>query len=86
MPYLNSHNQKRLEDIVTQIVMTDLKNPGDLNYLFCKLALRYLKCLGECYQSYNDIEGALQCASKEFYLRQTLQYEEKKCETNGDVF
>lgn len=86
MPYLHPADQKHLADIITQLVMTDLAKAGELNYLFTKIAIRYLHCKGESYQTYNDIIGALEGAKLELYRRSVAPYENGKIKENGDVY
>lgn len=86
MPYLTNQLKRKLEDIVTQLVMTSLASAGELNYLFTRVALRYVNCNGESYQTYNDIVGALENCKAELYRRKIGMYEDTKIESNGDVF
>src|SRR5438045_3727129 len=85
MPYLNGLRKTWLEPIDSRISTCDLQAPGDLNYLFTRLYLRYLRNKGESYQSYNDIVGALECCKLELYRRLVGHYEDEKREANGDV-
>jgi len=62
------------------------KSPGQLNYVFSRLASRYLERNGLSYQTINDVLGAFDGASKEFYRRVAVNYEERKRATNGDVY
>jgi len=59
---------------------------GDLNYLFTQLVLTYLGNKGECYQTYNDIVGALDGCKLELYRRKIAPYEDVKIQENGDVY
>jgi len=59
---------------------------GDINYLFTQLCQQYLKIKGECYQTYNDLMGALEGAKLELYRRKIAPYEDKKIQENGDVY
>lgn len=82
MPYLT---KKRREDVVSGTVADGLK-AGDLNYLLTMDCLEYLSANKECYQTYNDIIGALESCKLEFYRRMVLPYENKKARENGDVY
>lgn len=62
------------------------ENCGELNYWITKLVVYYLEQKGECYQTYNDIIGALECAKQELYRRKIIPYENEKIEENGDVY
>ena len=63
-----------------------MEGSGELNYLFTRLALRYMEQRGLSYQTINDIVGALEGAKMEFYRRIAIPYEQSKIRTNGDVF
>lgn len=84
MPYIKQHHRTLFNPI--QRVGHYLETPGDLNYAITLLALEYVKKHGMSYSSFNAVEGALQCASKEFYRRMTVPYETKKIVEHGDVF
>lgn len=81
MPYINP-DQRQLLDVRGCAPQT----PGDLNYLFTKLAIVYLFVRGESYQTYNDIIGALECCKQELYRRKITSYENEKMSLNGDVY
>ncbi len=46
----------------------------------------YLNYKGESYQTYNDIIGALENAKLEFFRRKISPYEDRKKESNGDIY
>lgn len=90
MPYIKQQDrdfwgERGLDELLKQI-----KNPtvnmkcGDLNYIVTKLAHAYVD-VNECYQSYNDVIGALEGAKLEFYRRREAFYEDKKIKENGDI-
>lgn len=61
------------------------ENAGELNYAFTVLIKDYYnKC--PCYQSINDIVGALEGAKLEFTRRITNPYEDQKIRENSDVY
>ena len=80
MPYILQVERGALETSVSP------KSPGQLNYVFSRLASRYLERNGLSYQTINDVLGAFDGASKEFYRRVAVPYEERKRESNGDVY
>lgn len=83
MPYIEK--KKRLKfTIINYLHVPD--NPGELNYLFCKLAIGYVKKHGQRYQVFNDIIGALEGAKLEIHKRLIAGYEDKKRKKEGDVF
>jgi len=59
---------------------------GELNYNLSKCIKEYLDFHGLCYQTCNDIIGALEGCKLEFYRRVVAPYENDKCQTNGDVY
>lgn len=61
-------------------------SPGDLNYLFTRLAWEYFQRNGPNYTTINDVIGALESAKLEFYRRVAAPYEDKKIVENGDVY
>ena len=81
MPYIKKEDRKRL-------AYTDNKHPqtaGELNYLITILVQRYIKEKGICYQSFNDVVGALEGCKLELTRRFTNSYEDEKILQNGDV-
>ena len=83
MPYIKKEDKKRLD---LKINHNSIKCAGQLNYAITMLCLKYLGDIGECYQTYNDIVGALECAKQELYRRKIAAYEQTKIEENGDVY
>jgi len=79
MPYIKQEQRKELAQ------GRKPKDPGELNYQITLLLLDYLKSKGESYATYNEIMGAMSCASQEFYRRWAAPYEDKKIRENGDV-
>lgn len=80
MPYIKSFNRIGLDEGDTNPV-----GPGELNYLFTRIARDYYNYHGG-YQAINDIIGALEGAKLEFYRRIAAPYEDAKIEENGDVY
>lgn len=81
MPYVPESVKKALDE-----ELMFASTPGHLNYLFTKQIIDYIKLKGLSYQTINDVEGALQCCSKEFYERVARPYENQKIKSNGDVY
>jgi hypothetical protein len=86
MPYLRPIDAGNFNLILDELSLAPPTNPGELNYLFTKIALLYFNTQGGRYQQINDILGALQGASNEFYRRVAVPYENKKMIENGDVY
>ena len=79
MPYIKTEDRERLRVGVVPYT------PGELNYLFTTICHRYLATIGEKYQTYNDIIGALENCKLEIYRRKVSDYEDTKIKENGDV-
>ncbi len=60
-------------------------NPGELNYVITMIIKNYFNHK-PCYQSINDVVGALEGAKLEFYRRVAAPYEDSKIIENGDVY
>ena len=45
----------------------------------------YIEQNGKCYQTFNDVTGALENAKLEIYRRMVAPYEDEKIVENGDV-
>jgi hypothetical protein len=80
MPYINQVSRDELKDGAKP------DSAGELNYAITCLILQYLKTMGERYQTYNDILGALEGAKLELYRRRVAGYEDIKKNQNGEVF
>lgn len=63
-----------------------IETEGELNYLFTMVAKKYLEDHGLSYSTLNDINGAFDGASKEFYRRVCAPYEDDKRREHGDVY
>lgn len=81
MPYIK--REQRLHLDVQEAFPQDC---GQLNYTITRYIQRYIDTKGECYQTYNDIIGALEGAKLELYRRQIGRYEDIKIHENGDVY
>lgn len=86
MPYIKAEDRillaRRLDNSGRYAAWT----PGELNYLFTTLAIKYMDYKGKSYQTINDIVGALEGAKLEFYRRVAAPYEDTKIKENGDVY
>jgi Domain of unknown function (DUF6899) len=88
MPYIDPASRARLQAIVDACAQTlpPEVTAGELNYLFTRLALEFVRRRGLSYQTLNDVRGALHNCASEFYRRVAAPYEDMKIRTNGDVF
>lgn len=82
MPYIKSDRRKEFQFHASNPLP---QTAGELNYLITKEIQTYIKNKGICYQSYNDVIGALEGAKLELYRRFTAPYEDEKRQMNGDV-
>ena len=81
MPYILEHQRKQILE-----ERRDPRDAGELNFLFTHVINCYLTENGVCYQSFNDIVGALEGAKLEMYRRLVAGYEDQKVESNGDAY
>jgi hypothetical protein len=65
MPYIKSDDRTRLENLTAQFETTEIRTPGELNYLLTLLTHAFLSQRPESYQAYNDAIGALEGAKIE---------------------
>ena len=85
MPYIKDERRKALWSESSTDFNSDIENAGELNYFITTICHDYLNHKGECYQTYNDIIGALEGAKLELYRRKVAIYENRKMLENGDV-
>lgn len=62
------------------------RNPGELQFQVACLVDDFVTEAGLRYATCNDVLGALDGASREFYRRIVAPYEDKKIVDNGDVY
>ena len=88
MPYVDQYARDRFQHALGALeqAIAHRCTPGDLNYLFTKLALSYVRAKGLSYTHVNDALGAFTGASAEFYRRLAAPYEDAKRTENGDVY
>ena len=79
MPYIKQERRNDIDNCWPP------KTAGELNYLLTRFALDYIETCGECYQTYNDIMGALEGCKLELYRRQISNYEDGAIKRNGDL-
>ena len=78
MPYITKEAR---QEVIFRTPLT----AGELNYLLTKLCHEYIDQGIECYQSYNDVMGALTNCQHELYRRYIVPFEDRAIERNGDV-
>lgn len=88
MPYIKKEDREKFNLILAPfMVRSELNNlnAGELNYLITKIIDRQLG-LAPNYARYNEIIGMLECCKLELYRRMLAPYEDKKKDSNGDVY
>lgn len=80
MPYITEEEREKIN------LAEDVETAGQLNWFITTAIAEYLDNKGECYQTYNDIIGALEGAKLEIYRRKISFYETRKLLDNGDVY
>jgi hypothetical protein len=83
VPYIKREDRRKFKHGLGELTFAE--TPGELNYLFTKIATEYLSMNGENYQHFNDVLGALEGAKLELYRRRIAPYEDTKIVENGDV-
>jgi hypothetical protein len=83
MPYITKADRLQFERAFA--AMPPANTAGELNYLFSRIAARYIAAHGLSYQRANDVVGALDGAKAEFQRRTLADYEDAKLIANGDV-
>jgi len=78
MPYIKDKNRARASH--------SPETAGELNYQLTLAVLDFVARNGLCYQTINDVVGALEGAKAEFQRRVVAPYEDTKIATNGDVY
>ena len=79
MPYISNENKWALQKRYP-------RTSGELNYKITELIIKYVQSMGLCYDTINDIMGALEGSKAEFYRRVAAPYEDLKARLNGDVY
>lgn len=83
MPYINYDRRAGL----IPYEQADIPDTaGELNFVLTAHIIEYVEKHGLSYKIINDVLGALDGASKEFYRRVAVPYEDNKIKENGDVY
>lgn len=83
MPYIKKQERSRFTKALT--ALPNIENAGELNYLVTKVCQQYVDDHKLCYNTLNEIVGALECCKIEFYRRVIAPYEGIKIAENGDL-
>ena len=84
MPYILKGRRNEIDYAMVGAV--EIENVGELTYAITLLLWNFYNHNGGRFQQIAEIEGALGCASKEFYRRIASVYEQNKMNENGDVY
>jgi len=80
MPYINKQCRQHID-----LLVSDINNPGVLNYVITKIVHKYIQDFGLRYQVLNEVIGVLECAKLELYRTIAAPYENIKKVENGSV-
>jgi hypothetical protein len=80
MPYISRDLRHKLD-----IIVSDVDNPGALNFILTTIVHRYIERYGVNYVMLNEVIGVLECAKLELYRQVVAKYEDKKRIANGSV-
>jgi hypothetical protein len=85
MPYINQQARKYFDDIVAEMPLKQMTS-GELNYLFTRVLVTWVKERKISYDVLSDAIKTLECCKLEFYERVLRPYEDAKCGENGDCY
>lgn len=93
MPYIPQTDRPSYDESISQLAKSlrlqpETKRKGHANYVITqilRLAWGVDESENECYSSYADLIGTLECAKLELYRRWVAPYEDRAIETNGDL-
>jgi hypothetical protein len=83
VPYIPQEQRPPVDQVITALPRLD--NPGQLNYVLTEIIIKYLLENEVCYQTINDIKGALDEVACEFRERVIKKFERLKKKVNGDI-
>lgn len=84
MPYITRTRRANLDPDIKALAGR-ISGKAQLNYAITKLVHLYVDAGIVNYDAFSDVEGTLQCVSKEFYRTVVAPYEDKKRKENGSV-
>lgn len=85
MPYINPNARKYFDDVVLDMPLKGMTT-GELNYLFTRILVRWVRERKVTYDVLSDAIKTLECCKLEFYRRLMADYEDQKCAINGDCY
>ena len=84
MPYITRTRRANLDPDIKALAGR-ISGKAQLNYAITKLVHLYVDAGIVNYDAFSDVEGTLQCVSKEFYRTVVAPYEDKKRKENGSI-
>ena len=86
MPYILQEDRQKFKEAIQQALDSFGQDwtAGEFNYFVSTIVVNLFE-RNKRYQTANDILGALDGVSKEFYRLQVAEYEDAKCAYNGGV-
>lgn len=86
MPYIDKKLRTKYKAALKAVPV--IETAGELNFLISSICNMYANESEHkfCYQTLNDIIGALESCKLEYYRRVVAPYEGVKIKENGDVF
>lgn len=86
MPYIRAAAREYFNKMLEELHHCAIADSGELNYLITELILNYHVNHRKCYQTMNDVVGALESAKAEYQRRIVGPYEDHKIVENTDVY
>lgn len=86
IPYIKRERRKAIFSQSKTDFNSDLQNAGELNYFITELIQEYVLRQGLCYQTINDVSGAMTESLAEFRRRVVGPYEDLKIKENSDCY
>lgn len=87
MPYISKSKREFIDPALDSFKFMTFDSAdidiGTLNYIITRILLMTKP---ERYSDYNSLVGVLECVKLELYRRVVSEFEDKKKETNGDVY
>lgn len=87
MPYIDRNKRPPLDEAIEPLLRKIAlgRDKGEMNYVFMRLCLAWLRSRGVSYNSLSDVRALLADVKDEFTEQQMKTYEAKKKAENGEV-
>ena len=86
MPYITGPRREVFALLEEELKSTRIDTPGELVYLFCRIADLYVSQRLREFRIMNDVVGALENAKLEFHRKVVANYENEKELESGTVW